>query len=86
MITIAANSLRGNKINNMEKIKVWLTCSQVVTYSQQVELTKEEFDKLNDVVDVDEADEAFNIIFNNINQNEIFDAESEFTNVTVEKA
>lgn len=66
----------------------WIKCSQTITYNQEVELTDEELEILENADDIDicqcSSDEtnrkAFELIENLIDVHDVFDAEQEYTN------
>lgn len=72
-----------------KKITVWIECSQVVYYNQQVQLTDKEFEVLNELDADDVAQDtesvAFNILQAHINSSDVFDADQEYLSVIIKK-
>lgn len=68
-----------------KKVTVWLRCKQVVHYDQQVELTQEEYDLLSNINDSTVSKhhntEEYNIIQDNIDNQNVLDTDWEFTDV-----
>lgn len=66
---------------------IWIECSQVVHYNQQVTVTDEEYETIKslDLDDISEKSdkEAFRIIETIINRSDVCDAEQEFLAVLV---
>jgi hypothetical protein len=73
----------------MATIKVNIKAKQVIEYNQEVEMEKEDFEKvkhldMDDVGEWHKADkEAYSVLEGYINFADIFDSEREFTDVTV---
>lgn len=66
----------------MEKIKCKLTVTETVTYSQEVELTQEEFGALEHIRWTDEGSDHYEIIESVIDRKETHDTNGEFTEIS----
>lgn len=72
----------------MKKIKVEIRCSRKIYYNQQVEMEKEDFDKVKglsgeDIMDNGKTQQQFSVIEGYINPHDVFDALNEFESVEV---
>lgn len=72
-----------------EKIKVCITCKQVVEYSQIVDVTPDQFELLkkhngHDLGDDDDV-EAYRLVDSLIDRREVFSADEEYKDFTVYK-
>ena len=73
----------------MAKIKVTIEASQLFRFNQDVEMEQEDFDKVKhlDIDDVGnwstEDSEAYSVLENYINPNDVFEAREEYTDVSI---
>lgn len=70
-------------------MRVTIKCKQVMHFDQEVEMTKEEFEKLmncddNDIMQRNHPQE-YSILEGYINFSNVFDSDSEFTDVEVSR-